>query len=275
MHGNGNDFVIIDEFDEVLIPENKKKEFVKAVSHRKFGIGADGVIFIQKSKRYDAKFRYFNSDGSEAEMCGNGVRCLARYLFEEKIKKNKLTIETKAGPVKVEIKNGSVFRVKLGSPRLKWNEIPATYSTKIPWKKRLEIDNFAFDIYALRLCVPHAVIVVNDFDFNLKEIGRKIRFNENFPEGVNVNFVKVLSKSKLIVKTYERGVEDITLSCGTGCGASVSLLHLLKISSNYVEIITDGGVLYIEVKNNSVYLEGAVKRVFDGYIKLPELNFNF
>ncbi len=272
MHGNGNDFIIIDELNETLIPEDKKPDFVKIIAHRKLGVGADGVIFVQKSRLSDAKFRYFNSDGSEAEMCGNGIRCLARYLAEKlKFSKNAFNIETKAGIVKVEVKN-EYTRVKLGKPRLSWTEIPASKSNSIPWSKEINVCSRNFKIYALRLGVPHAVVIVDDFNFNLKNVGRKIRFDkQNFPEGTNVNFVKIISKDIVFVKTYERGVEDLTLSCGTGCGATVYLLNRLNITSNYVKVLTDGGELYIEIKDDFVYLEGQVRKVFDGNLNVNEI----
>jgi len=256
MHGNGNDFVVIDEFKGVLVPEELKQDFVKSVCHRRFGIGADGCIFVQESEKADVKFRYFNNDGGEAEMCGNGIRCFSRLVFEEGYGPENIKVETLAGvkELRVSVIDGKYWvTVDMGCPVFDSDKIPAAeieYKGRV-WNKPFEIKGGIYTVYALNTGVPHAVIFVDNIEeIQITEIARSIRYSDVFPQGINVNFVKKISDKKIAIRTYERGVEDETLSCGTGSVASAVVANLLGLtsSSEPVEVITNGGLLKIEIE---------------------------
>jgi diaminopimelate epimerase len=267
MHGNGNDFIIVDEFNGVVVPDEQKSDIVKAICHRRFGIGADGAIFVQKSEVADAKFVFYNNDGSIAEMCGNGIRCFARYLVEEGYAKEKIKVETLAGILELDvIRDGWWVRVDMGKPKFGL-DVPAKEEV---WGKVFNVDGRKFKVYAVNTGVPHAVVFVNDFDFDLIKIARAIRYHDVFPQGTNVNFAKVLDRGRVIVRTYERGVEDETLSCGTGSCAVAVVGYKLGILDKNVEVLTRGGVLKIEV-NDRIYMTGTATRVLDGWVNLKEL----
>jgi len=270
MHGNGNDFVLMDEFEKEVIPEKMKPDFVKAICHRKFGVGADGMLFVQPSIVADVRFRYFNNDGSEAEMCGNGIRCFSRFVVEEGyVKEDIVKVETLAGILDLEVdKKGWWVRVDMGEVKTKKEEVPAN---KEIWGLGMSIDNQRFVLYAVNSGVPHVVIFVDDLDFDIIKPARAIRYNDLFPQGTNVNFARILSRDEIEIRTYERGVEDETLSCGTGSVAVAFVANKLGLANKYAKIITKGGMLKIEIHNNKAYMTGTANRVFDGFVNLKEL----
>ncbi len=269
MHGNGNDFVLVDEFDGEVVPEKLKPDFVRAVCHRRFGVGGDGVIFVQKSSVADAKFRYFNSDGSEAEMCGNGIRCFCRYVVEEGYaKEGVVRVETLAGIKELEVWFDGEWWIKVNMGRPKFGkEVPAREEV---WGRVFEIDGMKLEVYAVNTGVPHAVIFVDDFDFDIVSVARRIRYHEVFPEGTNVNFAKVESRNRVFVRTYERGVEEETLSCGTGSCAVAVVGKMIGKLEKSVEVVTRGGILRINVEDE-VYMTGTANKVFEGKLNLREL----
>jgi len=258
LHGNGNDFILIDEFNGLVIPDNEKSSFSFKICDRHFGVGGDGVLFLSKpdDPSADLKMRIFNSDGSEAEMCGNGIRCLIKYAIDARYTdKNPLFVETLAGCIKayysVEGKDLSV-RVRLNAP-------------KFIFLNR-EFDDLLFSL--VNTGVPHAVIFVNEVNsVELKKIAPKIRYSKEISsEGCNVNFAQLSEKNKIVVRTYERGVEDETLGCGTGAVAVALVAKRLNLVDEEVEIINLGGRLKIFMYGDFVYLEGYAFRVFDGYL---------
>ncbi len=272
MHGNGNDFILVDEFKNEIIPEKLKPDFVRAICHRRFGIGADGVLFVQRSSVGDAKFRYFNSDGSEAEMCGNGIRCFCRYIVEEGYaEEGTVRVETSVGVKELEVWFDGRWWVKvdMGKPKF-GRDVPAREEV---WGKEFEVNGRRFKVYAVNTGVPHAVVFVDSLDFDIIEPARFIRYHEMFPEGINVNFAKVVSKNRVLVRTYERGVEDETLSCGTGSCAVAVVGYKLGILDRKVEVQTRGGILKIEV-GESVYMTGTASRILDGEVNLSELGIS-
>jgi len=260
LHGNGNDFILIDEFNGPVVPDNEKSNFSLKVCDRHFGVGGDGVLFLSKpdpsGSSADLKMRIFNSDGSEAEMCGNGIRCLIKYAVDAQyIDKNSLFVETLAGCIKAYYNfegQDLVVKVKLSAPKFIFS-------------------NREFDGLLLSLVntgVPHAVIFVDDVkSVDLKKIAPKIRYStEISPDGCNVNFAQLVGKNKITIRTYERGVEDETLSCGTGAVAVALVAKNLGIVDEEVEIINLGGRLKISMYGDLVYLEGYAFRVFDGFL---------
>lgn len=271
MHGNGNDFILIDEFRGEVVEENKKPEFVRAICHRNFGIGADGAIFVQPSKKADVRFRYFNSDGSEAAMCGNGIRCFSRYVVEEGYAGERLRVETLAGILDLEVyRDGWWVKVDMGKPRFRREEIPATVDV---WGYEFEHDGKKLRIYAANTGVPHVVAFVDDLDFDIIPLARKIRYAGIFPEGTNVNFAKVEGDT-IRIRTYERGVEGETLSCGTGSVAVAAVANKLGLAGNRVNVVTRGGLLKIDLAENTAYMTGTANRVFEGILRLNELKYD-
>ena len=277
MHGNGNDFIILDEFNSTLIPESKKPSFVRAISHRYFGLGADGVIFVQKAQNVDAdiRFRYFNSDGSEAEMCGNGIRCFSRYVFERGYVKNTFKAETLAGVISLNVsedEEGYWIRVNMGKAKFSKEDIPTLDDV---WGREFKIYGHSYNVYAVNTGVPHAVVFVDNLDIDVERVAKEIRYSRIFPQGVNVNFVKVENRNKALVRTYERGVERETLSCGTGAVAVAVVAEKLGKMDRDVEIITIGGKLRIEIKNNGlVYMAGQASKIAEGEIITKELRYD-
>lgn len=264
MHGNGNDFVLIDEFNSIVVPEIKKSEFARKICNRNFAVGADGVIFVQRSNVVDAKFRFFNPDGSEAKMCGNGIRCFSRFIVEEGYAKmGKIRVETLAGIKELEVSFDGKWWIKvdMGKPEFEKSKIPAK---KDVWGMNFEFEGKKYDLYAVNTGVPHVVVFVDDLNFDIISLGRKIRYSDIFPEGTNVNFAK-FEDSRFYVRTYERGVENETLSCGTGSVAVVAVAKRLGITDK-AEVLTRGGVLKIEIKDTA-FMTGSANRVFDAELR--------
>lgn len=274
MHGNGNDFILVDEFDGIVIEEEKKPEFVRAACHRYFGIGADGMLFVQRSDVADVRFRYFNSDGSEAEMCGNGIRCFSRYVVEEGYADSPLSVETLAGILGLEVtkdEEGWWIKVDMGKPKLEKGDIPAVEDV---WGREFEFEGRKLQAYALNTGVPHAVIFVEDLNFDIVPVARYIRYHPLFPEGINVNFARVIDSRTIQVRTYERGVESETLSCGTGSVAVAVVANMLGKTEKSVDVLTKGGKLKIDVADSTVYMTGQAARVAEGYINAEELKYD-
>ena len=250
---SGNDFILI---------KNKNlnfKKLAKKICDRKFGIGADGLLVLSKSKTADLDFRIFNSDGSEAEMCGNGIRCASLYKYKE-LKKDLFKIKTKAGLIYTKVKNNNV--------KIRFTKI-SDIKLNIP----LKIDNINLNVNFINTGVPHVVIFTEDLDnLDVYNLGRKIRFHEFFsPSGTNVNFVKVLKEGFIKIRTYERGVEDETLSCGTGTVASSIIYKLLfNTPKNKIRVLSKSGeILNVYLKKDSdkiedVWFEGRAKIICKG-----------
>ncbi|MFP4655305.1 MAG: diaminopimelate epimerase [Methanohalobium sp.] len=268
LHGNGNDFIVIDEFENKIIPENEKADFAVKYCRRKFGIGADGVLYISGSDRADMKMRLMQPDASEAEMCGNGIRCLVKYAYDSGyIGLGEATVETIADTYHVQTRedeNGFWVKVNMGKPLVKRSDIPAKGN---PEDDFININLYGYPVSVVNTGVPHAVIFVDDLDLDILDISPKIRFDQMFPIGANVNFVKVDSEDQITIRTYERGVEDETLSCGTGSVASAYISNLLKKVNNPLSVHTKGGVLNIELEDNGfLYMEGPAKTIYKGVI---------
>ncbi|MFH1774467.1 MAG: diaminopimelate epimerase [Methanobacteriota archaeon] len=262
-HGAGNDFIIIDNL-KGGVPERKKSKLASKLCDRKFGVGGDGLIFVENSKVADARMRIFNPDGSEAEMCGNGIRCFAKHVYEKGIvRKKEVSIETLAGikKVKLTIESSKVtyVRVELGKPLLK------TLNQKI------KINDRELEVSILEVGVPHVVVFVEDVDaVDVQSTGRAVRHHRQFPNGTNVDFLQEAGKNVFKVRTYERGVEDETLACGTGvsaCGAVAAILGRAD-ASKPIEIRARGGTLFVELEKENgetkIYLNGPAKFVFEG-----------
>jgi len=258
MSGSGNDFVIIDH-REPAIPENQKRDFVKKVCARRTSVGADGLIFVERSDNADFKWDFYNEDGSSAEMCGNGGRCVARYAVENGIASKSMSFETTAGLISAEV-NGPMVKIKLTRP------------INMSVDKAVNVDGESLAVDCLNTGVPHAIVYTDDIEgIDLPRLGKGIRYNEAFaPAGTNVCFVQINSDGTLVVRTYERGVEGETLACGTGVVASALLSSRKKGLKSPVSGLTRGGEtlkVYFEPdweNAGDVYLEGLTQISFTG-----------
>ncbi len=267
LHGNGNDFIVIDEFVKKIIPDTDKAEFAVKYCDRRFGIGADGVLFISRSDKADMKMRLFQPDSSEAEMCGNGIRCLVKYAFDSgHIDVGTATVETMAGVLPADTRTddtGFWVKVNMGQPLKTRAQIPAKGDAGDEF---IDVEMYGYSVSVINTGVPHAVVFVDDLDLDILEIAPKIRFDPIFPNGANVNFVKMESDNEITIRTYERGVEDETLSCGTGSVASAYLGHALKGMDSEILVHTKGGDLHISIINDIVFMEGLAETVYKGAI---------
>lgn len=255
LHGNGNDFILIDEMKGTVIPDEMKPEFAAIYCDRRFGIGADGVLFISKSDKADVRMRLFQPDKSEAEMCGNGIRCLAKYAFDTNcVKTHGFKVETAAGvlPVRAGYDNDGDFMATI------------TMGAAVP-EATVEIDGLT--VYSANTGVPHAVVFVGKADnVNINAVAPKIRNHPHFPKGTNVNFVEVTGPAEIRIRTYERGVEGETLSCGTGSTASAyAAVKNGKVSGDVIHVETRGGPLDITM-GETLLMTGPAETVFTGEI---------
>jgi len=263
LHGNGNDFILIDEYDGEIIPYAEKSSFAIKYCDRRFGIGADGVLYLGISDKADISMRIFNADGTEAEMCGNGIRCLAKYALDKGYIKGSARVETLAGVLSItsRVEEGIWIKVNMGKSEFAREKIPAKGTGEF-----LRVSMHGYEVSAVNTGVPHAVILVDSLDDRLITEAPKIRYDPVFPRGTNVNFARIDSKNEITVRTYERGVEGETLSCGTGSVACAVVAHRLGKTGNMVKVNTKGGELVITIKDDDAFMEGRAERVFDGTI---------
>lgn len=269
MEGLGNDFVIIKE-EEIMPHLLKMSSLAVRLCDRHFGVGADGVIVVYKSQKADIGMRIINADGSEAEMCGNGIRCLTKFVFERRmVNKTTFTVETKAGTIipQVVTQNGQVESVivNMGKPLLNPQEIPVAMEEKSPLiQVPLALGERVFRFTGVSMGNPHVVIFEVPSDW--KEWGKKIEIHPLFPKRTNVEFVKVLSPRKAQVKVWERGAGE-TLACGTGACAVLVAGVLNGFLDKEAEIYLPGGMLRISWKEDgTVHMEGPAREVFEGKI---------
>ncbi len=277
MHGLGNDYVVIDETREEIIPEDKKPEITAELCRRGFSIGADGVIFVSPSISEDIRFRIFNSDGSEAEMCGNGIRCFSKFVYDKGIIENEtIKVETFGGTkvVTLNIENGKVAssKVDMGNATFKTPEIPMISDEKEFLDEELIVEGNPVKMSVVSVGNPHAVIFTDDLDrVPLSEIGPVIETHASFPQKINVHFVKILHKNEIDMITWERGA-GVTLACGTGATSCVIAGFKLQKLENNVLVHLPGGDLKIDVYEEDgtlgAFMEGDAVLVFDGILEI-------
>ncbi len=273
MHGAGNDYVYVNCFEEKV--ENPADIAIK-VSNRNFGIGSDGLILIMPSDKADVRMRMFNSDGSESEMCGNGIRCVAKYAYDHGIvKKDEITAETGAGILTLKLfpnKENKIDRVRvnMGPPRLSREEIPMNGSAidKVVAEPLTVLDK-SFNITCVSMGNPHCIIYVDDVDnFPVATYGSLIENHQLFPRRTNVEFVQIISRSEVKQRTWERGAGE-TLACGTGASAVCVAGVLNNLTDRKILNHLAGGDLELEwPENGSVFMTGPATEVFSGVIAL-------
>ncbi len=271
MHGIGNDYVFVNLFEEE-VPEPAKTAV--AVSQRHFSVGADGLILIGPSEEADVSMRIFNADGSEAEMCGNGIRCVAKYAYDRGLcDEEELTVETLAGlrriGVIVEDGHAAGARVNMGEPGLARSEIPmqGPEGDQVV-NERLDLDGTSLDITCVSMGNPHCVITLDEIDaIDWRNVGQRIENHVAFPERTNVHFVEVRAMDEVRVATWERGSGE-TLACGTGASAVCVACHLEGETDRQILAHLPGGDLDLEwsEEDNCVYMTGPAEEVYRGVL---------
>lgn len=268
MHGAGNDFIII-RAEEISGMDYSK--LAKKVCDRHFGIGADGLMVVEVSRSKDIKMNYYNSDGSLGEMCGNGIRCFAKFVYEKDIvKKEILSVETLAGTKEVKLTiddNGKVERllVDMGKPEIKAKAVPVMTQKETFINEDIKIENHSITVSSILMGVPHTVIFVEEIkEDEVCEIGAIIEKCNLYPKNTNVNFAKVVDKISMKVDTWERGAGK-TLACGTGVCSSVYVAYLLNYVEKKVNVEVPGGSLTIYIDDDDrVFMEGTANFICDG-----------
>ena len=268
MQGCGNDYVYLSCFENEV---SDRPELARIVSNRNFGIGSDGLICICPSDKADFKMDFYNADGSSAQMCGNGIRCVGKYVFEKGLTdKKKLKIETLAGIKTLELNDEDgvikTVRVDMGSPELRPQFIPIAEHGRSFINRSVIVGDEEYFVTAVSVGNPHAVVFVKDVDsLDLKTLGPKFENHPLFPERVNTEFVEVIDKNTLKMRVWERGSGE-TLACGTGATATLVASALNGHTGNSANIRLKGGELFIEwdKDSNKLYMTGPAVTVFDG-----------
>lgn len=282
MQGIGNDYVYIDCTKKEL---EKPEKISQIVSNRHFGIGSDGLILIKNSKIADFKMEIYNADGSQAEMCGNGIRCVAKFVYDKGLtEKTKLKIETLAGikelELNVENSKAKTVKVDMGAPILEAEKIPVYIDEKMKAEGitptsviknlKLEAYNKRFTFTCVSMGNPHAITFIENVEkFDVKKFGSIFESAKSFPNKSNIEFVEIIDKENIKMRVWERGSGE-TMACGTGASASVVACILNNKTLNKVKVHLLGGELYIEwnKENNHVYMTGTAETVFEGKIEI-------
>jgi diaminopimelate epimerase len=268
MHGCGNDYVYINGFTEKI---QNKPDFVRAVSDRHFGVGSDGAIFINPSETADFEMEMYNADGTRAEMCGNGIRCVAKYVYDKGLTNQTHISVVSFGKVKyldLNVENGQVssVRVNMGAPVLKAEEVPVKSTMQESIDEPIAVNGKEYRMTCVSMGNPHAVVFMkNVAELDIGAIGPDFENHPVFPNRTNTEFVEVLDRSHVSMRVWERGTGE-TLACGTGCCATVVACVLNGLTDNQVTVKVLGGEIEIEWdrEENLVYMTGPATTVFDG-----------
>ncbi len=274
MHGIGNDYVYVNCFEESV---KNPAEVSKFVSDRHFGIGSDGLILISPSAIADFRMNIYNADGSQAEMCGNGIRCVAKYVYDYGLTdKTEISVETLAGIkyLRLQVENGKVasVEVNMGAPILEPKEIPVAVEESPVVNVPVEVKGKIYHMTCVSMGNPHAIIFMNNVkDLDIEAIGPYFENHMVFPKRTNTEFVEVLDRNTVNMRVWERG-SDETLACGTGACATTVACILNDKTENEVTVHLLGGDLKIrwDREANQVYMTGPATVVFDGEITLPD-----
>ncbi|MFQ9515516.1 MAG: diaminopimelate epimerase [Eubacterium sp.] len=271
MHGCGNDYVYINGIENKI---DNPGELSKIISNRNFGIGSDGLIVINPSKIADFKMSMYNADGSEGKMCGNGIRCVAKYVYDNKMTdKTTITVETLSGikTLVLNVKEGKVetVRVNMGAPEITASKVPVIFDKDKVINEAVNINNKEYRITCVSMGNPHAITFIEDTDaLEIEQIGPLFENNEIFPDRINTEFIQVIDRKTIKMRVWERGSGE-TLACGTGACASVVASVLNDKTDSTVTVKLLGGDLLIEYnrEENTVYMTGPAKISFTGNIE--------
>ena len=268
MHGCGNDYVYVNGFTEKVADKPKA---VVALSDRHFGIGSDGVIFINPSQQADFEMEMYNADGTRAEMCGNGIRCVGKYVYDHGMTdKTSITVES-FGKVKyldLTVENGKVVKVKvnMGKPELTAKDVPVVSVHEQVIDEEIIVKGKSYRMTCVSMGNPHAVVFMDDVEhLAIEEIGPYFENHERFPNRTNTEFVQVIDDSHVKMRVWERGTGE-TLACGTGCCATAVACVLNRLTGAHVTVQVLGGEIeiYWDQKENLVYMTGPAVTVFEG-----------
>ena len=269
MHGLGNDFMVVDLISQRA---HLRPDQIKRLADRHFGVGFDQLLLIEPPGRPDVDFRYriFNADGSEVEQCGNGARCFARFIHDNRMTpKSQIKVETKKGIIELNVESNGQVTVDMGAPRLEPKEIPfqaESHANVYP----IEVDGKTYEISAVSMGNPHGVLVVPDVSrAPVQALGRKLEAHPRFPERANIGFMQVVNSRFIKLRVFERGVGE-TLACGTGACAAVVAGRLQGLLEEQVEVRLPGGSLQIQWPGDgqSVRMTGPATRVFEGEVRV-------
>lgn len=274
MHGCGNDYIYVNGFEE-KIEQNEKPELVKKLSDRHFGIGGDGVIFINPSKEADFEMEMYNADGSRAEMCGNGIRCVGKFVYDKGLTdKTEISIISfdKIKYLTLYIENGKVstVRVNMGTPEFKAVNIPVLSDSEQVLDEEIEVKGRTFKMTCVSMGNPHAVVFIDDVKkLEIEQIGPFFEKHERFPKRTNTEFVQLVDKNHVKMRVWERGTGE-TLACGTGCCATAAACVLNGFTENKVTVELPGGELFIEWnrEENLIFMTGPAETVFEGEVEI-------
>ena len=272
MQGCGNDYVYINGFTE-KIPQEKKPEIVRKISDRHFGIGSDGAIFINPAMTADFEMEMYNADGTRSEMCGNGIRCVGKYVYDHFMTEQTEITVVSAGKVKylsLSLENGLVSRVRInmGAPILDAPLIPVINETSPVVDEPIIVEDKEYKMTCVSMGNPHAVVFVDDVEhLDINAVGPYFENHKRFPNRVNTEFVQVIDKNHISMRVYERGTGE-TLACGTGCCASVVACILNGKTDTDVFVSVLGGEIEVEWnrEENQTYMTGPAETVFEGEI---------
>lgn len=270
MTGIGNDYVYVNCFEEKI--ENIS-EFAKKVSNRNFGIGSDGLVLILPSEKEDFRMRMFNADGTEAEMCGNAIRCVAKYVYDRKMtSKTNISIETLGGIkyLDLTVEDGKVAKVKvdMGEPILSSKLIPTSFETENVVNEAIVVDDKEYNVTCVSVGNPHAIVFVDDVEnIDIEKIGPKFENHAMFPKRINTEFVEIVDKTTVKMRVWERGAGE-TLACGTGASAVCVACNLNDLTNRNITVKLIGGDLDInwDKETNHIFMTGSATEVFNGTI---------
>lgn len=268
MQGCGNDYVYVNGFTEEI---KDKPAFVRAVSDRHFGVGGDGAIFINPSDAADFEMEMYNADGSRSEMCGNGIRCVAKFVYDKGMTDQHQISIVSAGQIKyldLDVKDGKVANVKvnMGEPVLRAKDVPVISTMEESVNEPIMVQGTEYRMTCVSMGNPHAIVFMDDVaNLEIEKIGPYFENHEVFPNRTNTEFVEVVDRSHVNMRVWERGTGE-TLACGTGCCATVVACVLNGLTDNKVTVKVLGGEIFIEWdrENNLVYMTGPATTVFEG-----------
>lgn len=271
LHGIGNDFIAIDgRFDNKQ--DSEYSDLAQKVCHRRFSVGADGLLIVKKSSIAEVEMVYYNADGSRAAMCGNGLRCFAKFVYDNNIvKKEEFQVATLDGvkKIKVNLKNGEIesIKVNMGKGSFLAKDVPVATKKEVFIEEKINILDIEFKISSILMGVPHSIIFVDELNKeDVHKYGKVIEKNSIFSKGTNVNFVKIEDNKNITVYTFERGC-GYTLGCGTGMTASAIISNYLGKTEKSVNVTSEGGCVKIDIEE-FIYMTGPSKKICEGKMEV-------
>ena len=272
LQGIGNDFIAIDGRNDSIENDNYG-ELAKKVCHRRFSVGADGLLIVKNSNVADVEMVYYNSDGSRAFMCGNGLRCFVKFVYDNNIiKKEEFDVYTLDGikNIKINLKKNKLdtITVNMGSGSFESDDIPVNTKKEVFINENIQILDKKFTISSMLMGVPHTVVFVDNINMeDIHKYGPLIEKHEIFLQNTNVNFVEIIDESNILVRTWERGC-GYTLGCGTGMTASVIISNYLNKVCKNVNVISEGGSIKIDLGDEKAYMSGRAEKICEGILEV-------